>query len=80
MDYFKLANIIEKAAEKEISKKAAHVRLGTVSSVSGNVAAVVIDGSDEASDMVKACSCVAGDRVVILRQGTQFYAIAKVGG
>lgn len=80
MDYVKLAAVINKAVEERMAASAAHIRLGTVNSVSGKTASVLIDGSSAPAQITKACTCSAGDRVVILRQATQFYAIAKVGG
>lgn len=80
MDYSKLAMVIDKAVEEKTTAKGVHVRLGKVASVSGTTLTAIIDGSTAPAQMVKACSCAVGDRVVIIRQGTQFYVIGKVGG
>lgn len=80
MNYALLASTIDKAVEDRIAAKATHIRLGTVTSAGKTTASVRIDGSADPAQMVRACACQAGDRVVILRQATQFYAIAKVGG
>ena len=79
MDYQKLAEVIERAVENKVAQKAPYIRLGTVTSVSGNAVNVQIDGSASSSKIVKACTCAAGNRVVILREGTQFYAIGRIG-
>ena len=80
MDYAKLASVINGAVKEQISATALALRLGTVQSASGSTVRVVVDGSTGAATMIKACACSQGDRVVILRQGTQFFAIGRVGG
>lgn len=80
MDYQKIAEIIERAVEDKIHKKAPHIRLGTVDSVTTTSISVRIDGSSSPAAITKACTCSPGDRVVILKEGTQFYAIGRIGG
>lgn len=80
MDYTKLASTIDGAVKDQIGRIAAHIRLGTVKTVSANTVSVLLDGSILPATMTKGCSCVAGDRVIVLRQGTQFYCMARVGG
>ena len=80
MDYSLITATIERIVDSKVASKGPQIRLGVVESAGGTEAAVVIDGSSGAASAVRACSCAAGDRVVVLRQGTQFYCIAKVGG
>lgn len=80
MDYSLITATIERIVDGKVASKGTQIRLGVVESAGGTEAAVVIDGSSAAASAVRACACAAGDRVVVLRQGTQFYCIAKVGG
>lgn len=80
MDYTRIASVIDKAVKEQVDRVAPHIRLGTVASASANTASVTIDGSSKPATMVKGCACSQGDRVIILREGTQFYVISKVGG
>ena len=80
MDYAQLASVINEAVKEQINATALALRLGTVQSTSGSTVRVVVDGSTSAATMAKACTCSQGDRVVILRQGTQFFAVGRVGG
>lgn len=80
MDYTRIASVIDKAVREQVDRVVPHIRLGTVASASANTASVAIDGSSKPATMVRACACSQGDRVIILREGTQFYVIAKVGG
>lgn len=80
MDYTKIAETIGRLAEEKIGAKAAHIRLGTVVGTEGAGVSVRMDGSGGPTNMARCCPCAAGDRVVVLRQETQFYCIAKVGG
>lgn len=80
MDYRKLAELVDMAAARQVAANSAHIRLGSVQSVSQSTVEAVIDGSVAPAKIVKACSCSAGDRVVILKEGTLFIAVAKVGG
>lgn len=80
MDYRKLAEIIKKIVKEQIDKQAPRIRLGTVVSVAAKSIEAIIDGSASPASIHKGCSCSAGDRVVILKEGTQFYAIARIGG
>lgn len=80
MDYGKLAEVIKEAVRAGVKKHGAHLRLATVASVSGSTTDVRLDGSAGTAKIVRACPCAAGDRVVVLKEGTQFYAIARIGG
>ena len=80
VDYTKLASVINGAVREQVDAISPHIRLGIVKSVSDATASVLVDGSHSPSTMARACLCEAGDRVVILRQGTQFYAIGRIGG
>ena len=80
MDYQKLANVIDRSVRERVERHAPHIRLGTVAKAGDRSVSVTIDGSDSPATIVKACQCAAGDRVVILKEGTQFYAVARVGG
>lgn len=80
MDYTRIASVIDKAVREQVDRAAPHIRLGTVASASANTASVLIDGSSAPATMVRGCTCSQGDRVIVLREGTQFYVIAKVGG
>lgn len=80
MDYARLASVINGAVKERVDAAAPHIRLGVVKDASGVTASVLVDGSSSPATMTRACSCEAGDRVLILRQGTQFYAIGKIGG
>lgn len=79
MDYTKLAALIDKLVEEKIQARAARIRLGTVIGVEGAGVSVRMDGSTNPTSMARCCACSAGDRVVVMRQDTQFYCIGKVG-
>lgn len=53
---------------------------GTVSSVAGNTAQVVIDGDAAATPCALFCACGVGDRVTVLRKGISCVAVAVDGG
>lgn len=53
---------------------------GTVSSVAGNTAQVVIDGDAAATPCRAECACSAGDRVTVIRRGVSCVAVARDGG
>ena len=80
MDYTKLASLITSSVREQVNATSPHVRLGVVKDVKATSLSVLIDGSTTPATIVKGCTCNSGDRVIILRQGTQFYAIARVGG
>ncbi len=52
------------------------VRRGTVVAVSGSFLEVVVDGDGGATTVPAACDAEAGDRVVVLCDGTVWAAIA----
>lgn len=56
------------------------VMFGTVSSVSGSTAQVVIDGDATATPCALFCACGAGDRVTVIRRGVSCVAVARDGG
>lgn len=58
------------------SSKGLSVKRGRVESVSGSTLNVVIDGDTAATPVPAACDAVAGNRVVILCDGTVWAAIA----
>lgn len=80
MDYTKLASLITNSVREQINASSPHIRLGLVKDVKETTLSVLIDGSTAPATIVKGCACNIGDRVIILRQGTQFYAVARVGG
>lgn len=80
MDYSKLASLITSSVKEQVNAASPHIRLGVVEEVKATTLLALIDGSSVAATVVKGCACNVGDRVIILRQGTQFYAIARVGG
>lgn len=72
----------EEFADAVFSIVAAHdreryssVRLGTVRSVSDDTAAVVIAGDTEATPVARFCPAEAGQKALVLKQGTQYYLI-----
>ena len=56
------------------------VLFGTVSSVSGGTAQVVLDGDASATPCKAECACTAGDRVTVVRKGVSCVAVARDGG
>lgn len=58
------------------NSKGMSVKRGRVESVSGSTLNVVIDGDTAATPIPAACDAVAGNRVVILCDGTVWAAIA----
>ena len=56
------------------------VYFGTVDSVSGDTANVVLDGATTAVATSMQCLCVAGDRVTVVRRGTSLVTVAVKGG
>jgi len=78
-----LAEMLTPESEKAGAAPTLRLRRGTVASIGpGNKLGVVIDGSSPGNitKISKACSPKVGDRVVILVNGTQWTAIATVGG
>lgn len=69
---------IQELAAKVTAKP--DVYFATVSSVSGDTAAVVIDGDDGTTPVSLQCAASANDRVTVVRRGTSFVAISRVGG
>jgi hypothetical protein len=55
-----------------------HVMFGTVTAVQTKTVTVRIDGSTNTNVVVRACSPATGNRVVILRKGTIWIAIAVI--
>ena len=76
-DTFAIAKMMHGEAKTPLKK-----RLGTVGStvLDGNWLSVLIDGATTPTPVVKCCNAQAGDRVVVLVDGTQWMTIAVVGG
>ena len=55
------------------------VYFGTVDSVSGNTANVVLDGDTQPVATSRQCSCSANDRVTVIRNGTNLVCVSYVG-
>lgn len=67
---------MQATAERAIREIAPGPKLGTVSSVSGSVAQVVIDGDSSATPVSAFCPGIAaGKRALLLRDKTQWYVI-----
>lgn len=76
-----LAILSQKVNELSNALKAKpDVYFGTVDSVSGDTANVVLDGNTEAVATSMQCLCVAGDRVTVVRRGTSLVTVAVKGG
>lgn len=76
-----LAILSQKVNELSNALKAKpDVYFGTVDSVSGDTANVVLDGNTEAVATSMQCLCVAGDRVTVVRRGTSLATVAVKGG
>lgn len=70
----KFYSIIEGMVAKAVSRMAGVPKLGTVRSVSGSEARVVIDGDSSAVPAAVFCPGVSGGkRVLVTVKGTQYY-------
>ena len=56
------------------------VYFGTVSSIDGSTANVIIDGDTNATPCAAQCTAQAGDRVTVIRRGVSMVAISRNGG
>lgn len=79
VDASMIVNVVERMIEDKLAKHTPSLRLGTVISLEGNTISVTLDGTTYPVPAIRACSCETGSRVVLLRQDTQIYCIAKVG-
>lgn len=82
MDYHDVAQLITPEAEKA-GVHSLELKRGTVKAINNDgTLSVVIDGSsaDNLTTIGCACSPSNGDRVIILASGTQWTAVATVGG
>lgn len=73
-----LADTIARLADNK--PRASDVLFGTVKGLSAKMLDVLIDGASTPISVVRACNPVDGDRVVIVKKGTIWLAIAVVGG
>lgn len=75
-DAEKVMDVITQMAAREAAKKAPGLSLGTVKSVSGGSARVVVDGDDGDCPAFVFCpGASSGKRVILARMETQLYII-----
>lgn len=70
-----LAEKVNKLSEKIKSKP--DVYFGTVDTVSGDMANVVLDGDTQATATSNQCGAQANDRVTVIRHGTSLVAVSS---
>ena len=70
-----LAAKVNKLAEKIKSKP--DVYFGTIDTVSGNIANVVLDGDTDPVETTLECSAGAGARVTVIRKGTSLVTVSS---
>lgn len=69
-----LAGMVMSPQEKQ---QGVQVRYGTVQSVSGSTANVIVDGDTSATTIPRACDTSANRRVIILCNGTVWTVLAE---
>lgn len=75
----KFIDNIKRAIMPDVKKQMPDMRLGTVASVSGTIAQVIIDGDTKPTPMTAFCAAAPGARALVLKQGTQFYLTGVTG-